>query len=84
MARMHIRLHKDNAGALTLAKLEYPRMMPRTKWYAVKYHWFRTQIEPNGVELVKVSTDIQKGDFFTKALRRHWFEEELHKLIQGW
>ena len=82
-AGMHIKLHEDNAGALTLAKLEYPRMTPRTKWYAVKYHWFRTQIEPNGVELVKISTEIQLGDFFTKALRRDRFEE-LRRLIQGW
>ena len=56
LAGMHVKLHEDNDGVLTLAKLEHPRMMPHTEWYAMKYHWFQTQIEPNGVELVKILT----------------------------
>ena len=80
---MHVQLHEDNAGALTLAKLEYPRMTPRTKWYAVKYHWFRTMLAPNKVELRKIDTKIQKGDLFTKPFARLRFEE-LRKLVLGW
>ena len=83
LTQMHVKIHEDNAGALTLAKLEYPRMTPRTKWYAIKYHWFRTQLEPNGIELMKIDTKIQKGDLFTKSFRRDRFEE-LRKLVQGW
>ena len=37
---MHVRIHEDNVGALTLGKLEPRRMTPRLKHYAVKYHWF--------------------------------------------
>ena len=40
VAKMHINIHEDNVGALTLAKLEPARMTPRTKHYAIKYHWF--------------------------------------------
>ena len=83
VTEMHVQLHEDNAGALTLAKLEYPRMTPRTKWYAVKYHWFRTMLAPNKVELRKIDTKIQKGDLFTKPFARLRFEE-LRKLVLGW
>ena len=31
---------EDNSGALTLRLLELPQMKPRSKHYAVKYHWF--------------------------------------------
>jgi len=35
---------EDNNGALTLAKMEPGRMTPRSKHYAVKYHWFRSHL----------------------------------------
>ena len=68
---MHVKIHEDNAGALKLANLEYPRMTPRTKWYAVKYHWFRTMLKPNNVKLVKIDTLVQKGDLFTRDSADH-------------
>ena len=43
---LHVRIHKDNVGALTLGQLEPRRMTPRSKHYAVKYHWFRNHIGP--------------------------------------
>ena len=58
-------------------------MTPRTKWYAVKYHWFRTQLAPNGVELVKIDTAVQKGDLFTKGFARLRFET-LRRLLLDW
>ena len=39
-AQMHIKIHEDNVGALALGKLEPRRMTPRSKHYALKYHWF--------------------------------------------
>ena len=53
------------------------------KLYAIKYHWFQTQLEPNGIELMKIDTKIQKGDLFTKSFCHNHFEE-LRKLVQGW
>jgi len=44
---------EDNAGTV-LAKLERPRMTPRSCHYAVKYHWFREHIIPEKIELVKI------------------------------
>eukprot|EP00956_Cyclotella_meneghiniana_P021026 scaffold37794_cov37-Cyclotella_meneghiniana.AAC.2 len=48
---MHIKVHEDNVGALTLGRLEPKRMTPRSKHYAIKYHWFREQIGPRNIIL---------------------------------
>ena len=37
-AYMHISIHEDKSGALTLAKVEPPMMTPQSKHYATKYH----------------------------------------------
>jgi hypothetical protein len=49
---MHIKIHKDNVGALMLGKLEPRRMTPRSKHYAVKYHWFCEHIGPRNIQLI--------------------------------
>lgn len=67
-SNMHIRIHEDNAGTLVLGKLEPRRMTPRSKHYAVKYHWFREQLGPRNIELVKIASENQLGDIFTKGL----------------
>ena len=69
-SEFHIKIHEDNVGALTLAKLEPARMTPRSKHYAIKYHWFREYISKpsNRVSVVKVDTKNQLGDIFTKGL----------------
>jgi hypothetical protein len=56
---MHVKIHEDNVGALTLGKLEPRRMTPRSKHYAIKYHWFREQIEPRKIKLVKIATKLE-------------------------
>ncbi len=45
-AQMHIEIHEDNVGALILGQLEPRRMTPRSKHYAVKYHWFCEHLAP--------------------------------------
>ena len=80
---LHVRIHEDNVGALTLGKLEPRRMTPRSKHYAVKYHWFREQIRPRNIQLVKIETSKQLGDLFTKGLPRPAFEY-LRRKLMGW
>ena len=58
---------EDNQGCLTLANLEPPRMTPRSKYYALKYHWFRTQLKPNNIIIHAIDTTSQLTDIFTKA-----------------
>ena len=82
-SRLHIRVHEDNVGALALGKLEPRRMTPRSKHYALKYHWFREQIGPRNIELVKIDSENQLGDLFTKGLTSVKFSH-LRKQLMGW
>jgi hypothetical protein len=80
---LHVKVHEDNVGALTLGRLEPRRMTPRSKHYAIKYHWFREQIGPRNIELVKIATIDQLGDIFTKGLTAVPFRH-LHLKLMGW
>ncbi|KAL7475644.1 hypothetical protein ACHAW6_001552, partial [Cyclotella cf. meneghiniana] len=84
VTNLHIKIHEDNVGALTLAKLEPGRMTPRSKHYAIKYHWFCEFISSpeNWVEVVKVDSRNQLGDIFTKGLAAPTFEY-LRRLLMG-
>jgi hypothetical protein len=64
---MHIKLHKDNVGALILGKLEPQRMTPQSKHYAVKYHWFCEHIGPQNIQLIKISSETSLAISSLKA-----------------
>jgi len=74
---------EDNNGALTLANMEPGRMTPRSKHYAIKYHWFRSHLKPNSIEIHKIDTNLQKADIFTKGLRVEKFKS-IRQLLCGW
>jgi hypothetical protein len=74
---------EDNAGSLKLATLEPGRMNPISKWYGIKYHWFRIKRKPNCIDIIKISSADQRADFLTKSLRREKFEAN-GKLTLGW
>ena len=74
---------EDNAGTLILANTPMPRVTPRSKHFAVKYHWFRTQLIPGSIEVRKIDTSLQKADIFTKSLRTSEFVSK-RKMIMGW
>jgi hypothetical protein len=74
---------EDNVGALTLANLELPRITPKSKHFAVKYHWFREQLIPGEIEIVRVDTHNQLADVFTKGLSKEKFEN-LRGSLLGW
>eukprot|EP00804_Cyclotella_cryptica_P013417 CCRYP_005165-RG/>CCRYP_005165-RG protein AED:0.32 eAED:0.32 QI:0/-1/0/1/-1/1/1/0/434 len=83
VANMHIKIHEDNVGALTLASLEPQRMTPRSKHYAIKYHWFREHVHSRRVRLLKIESRNQLGDLFTKGLPAPAFSH-LRSLLMGW
>ena len=74
---------EDNNGALTLARLEPGRMTPRSKHYGVKYHWFRSHLKPNAIEIEKIESEAQEADILTKALRTDKFIANRRRLM-GW
>ena len=80
LATIKSTIWEDNVGALTLANLEPPRVTPKSKHFAVKYHWFRCQLKPGEIEIVQV---LQLADIFTKGLPPIKFRN-VRKLLQGW
>ena len=81
-AKVKSKVFEDNNGALTLANA--PKMNPRTKHIAVKYHHFRECIgKDKGIEILKVDTKDQLADTLTKGLAADQFTSLRKKLI-GW
>ena len=70
-------------GALTLDNMEPGRMTPRSKFYAIKYHWFHSHLEPNKISVEKIAMDSQCADILTKGLTQATFEN-IRKLLCGW
>ena len=59
-------LFEDNVGAETLAKA--PKMNPRTKHIATKYHNFRYAVKRGLLKITRVDTSEQLADILTKAV----------------
>ena len=76
-------VHEDNQGALTLANLKPSPDTPRSKFYALKLHWFRSWLKPNNIEIKFCPTKLQKADFLNKAQPISTFEAN-RKLAMGW
>ena len=74
---------EDNNGALTLANMEPGRFTPRSKFYAIRMHWFRSHLKPNRVTVEKIETSKQRADIMTKGLTKDTFET-IRKLLSGW
>jgi hypothetical protein len=74
-------LYEDNAGAYELAKA--PKMRPRTKHIALKYHHFREHVSNGTIKINLIGTKDQIADIFTKALDKPSFMY-LRKLLSGW
>jgi hypothetical protein len=72
---------EDNNGTLGLANM--PRITPRSKHFAVKLYFFRHHVASGEIRIVRVDTDKQLADTFTKSLSPDQFEA-LRLSIQGW
>jgi histone deacetylase 1/2 len=80
----HVRstIFEDNQGTLSLVNV--PKMSPRNKYLALKYHFFRSHIgEDKGIVAKYIKTTEQHADIFTKGLPEQQFRH-LRKLLQGW
>ena len=85
--QLHSKVFEDNNGALGLATS--PKLTPRTKHIAVKYHFFRDHITQSGckgstgITIHKIDTKEQKADMFTKGLPAEVFEY-IRSITMGW
>ena len=74
---------EDNMGCLKLARMEPGNYTPRSKHYAVKYHWFRSKLKTTRSTVEYIESSLQKADIMTKGLTRPKFEA-IRKLLCGW
>ena len=76
-------IFEDNQACLALATSDPPKMTPRSKSIAVKYHWFREHLEPGVVDIAPIASADQLADIFTKPLTPAIFLH-LRKELLGW
>ena len=74
------KLFEDNNGAIELAKA--PKIRPRTKHIALKYHHFREHVRKGLIEINLIDTLEQVAEIFTKALP-FWIFNYLRKKDDG-
>jgi hypothetical protein len=74
---------EDNQAAQSLATADPPRLTPRSKHLAIKYHWFRSKLKAGQMEVKHIPSAENLADILTKPLSREVFER-LRKLIMGW
>ena len=79
--KVSCRVFEDNAGALELAN--NPKLRPRTKHIAIPYHHFRHHVNAGTIIIVKVATQENLEDIFTKPLPLVTFHYLRRKLL-GW
>ena len=73
---------EDNQSCLSLVNV--PKMSPRNKYLALKYHFFRSNIgEDKGIIAKWTPTDRQRADLMTKGLGPTQFKA-IRKLLMGW
>ena len=60
-----------------------PRMTPRSKHIAVKYHFFTEHVQTGRIQLVKVESANQMADCLTKGLEKTMFEHA-RKMLCRW
>jgi hypothetical protein len=79
--RSHI--FEDNQACFKLPTYDPPRMTPRSKSIAVKYHWFSEHLMSGIVDICPIASEEQFADIFTKPLFSLIFIR-LRKKLLGW
>ena len=79
--KMHFKVFEDNRGCIDLVRT--PRMRPRTKHIALKYHHFRKHVADGTISVEYFETGRQVTEIFTKALSDVQFGI-LRMLLMGW
>jgi hypothetical protein len=76
------KIFEDNNACIILATTE-THFKPRTKHISLKFHHFHDQVCQGFIEVIKINTNENLADIFTKPLSRIKFQY-LHGLLLGW
>jgi hypothetical protein len=77
---------EDNRACKLLATTDPPRLTPRSKHLAIRYHWFRSHLgvkDGKGIVIKDVPSDKNRADFLTKACARMQYEAN-RLAVCGW
>jgi hypothetical protein len=74
ISNIKVTIHEENAASLKLANLPPGQFTPRTKFYAVKVHWFRSLLSDKR-HIMKIETRFQQVDILTKLLSTDIFKD---------
>jgi hypothetical protein len=77
----HSTIFEDNKGCVELVNA--PKMRPRTKHIAIKYHHFRSHVSRGDIKIQWIDTKSQLADIFTKPLAGLQFTT-LRFALLGW
>ena len=77
---LHYKSYENNRGCINL--INSPRLWPRTKHIALKYHHFREHVKSKTISVEYIETGDQIADIFTKALAAPQFLK-LRSLLTG-
>jgi len=77
----HSTVFEDNKGCVELVAA--PKMRPRTKHIAIKYHHFREHVRRRNIQVQWIDTKSQLADIFTKPLAEPLFRS-LREQLLGW
>jgi hypothetical protein len=75
-------IYEENSACIVLATTE-ANFKLRTKRIALKFHHFKDKVSQGCLQIVKVDTDMNITDIFTKPLAKHKFKHLL-ALVPGW
>jgi hypothetical protein len=76
------KVYEDNNACIILATTD-SNFKPRTKHISLKYHHFHDQIKNGNLQILKVGTEANWADIFTKPLGKVKFTR-LRYLLMGW
>ena len=74
-----VKIFEDNSGALTIAK--YGNFTKNSKHIEVQYHYVNENYEKGIIDLVKVESENNIADIFTKSLCKNKFTKN-RKLLR--
>jgi len=61
-------VYEDNQACIILATTDPPRHTPQSRTIAVKYHWFRSKLSKDTIQIKKIDGKLQRANILTKAL----------------
>ena len=77
-----LNVHEDNSTCIVLATTE-TNFKPRTKHISLKFHHFQDNVKDGTLRILKVDSNLNWADIFTRPLGKTKFEH-LRLLMMGW